>query len=165
MKAAVLCIVVALICEISDGLDMMQILEELKRVEPIIREIYERKWVMFTAGLTTPSSTWENRILIFDTVILNVGDGYNSSTGVFCAPSDGMYFFGVCSNQNLGLDIVLNDVSKVQLHAHSPEVHQFGMNVGWLILQKGDHVWVKHTYGKSYWTDEVPMISFLGVLI
>ena len=125
----------------------------------------ERKRVLFTAGLTTPSSAWENRILIFDTVIFNAGDGYNSSTGVFCAPSDGKYFIGVSSNQNLGLDIVQNDEPKVQIHAHSTEVPLFGTNVCQLILQKGDHIWVKHSYGKSYWTDEVPLISFFGVLM
>ena len=33
------------------------------------------------------------QIIIFDSVYINVGDGYNKSSGVFIAPSAGVYFF------------------------------------------------------------------------
>lgn len=137
----------------------------------ILKEFYylvlidKGKRILFSAALKSPSWAWKNRILIFDMVFWNFGDGYNSSTGVFCVPSDGMYFIGVFTNQNLGLDIVLNDVTKVQLHAHSTEVPQFGMNVGSLILQKGDHVWVKPSQDKSYWTYKDSITLFFGFLI
>ena len=34
-----------------------------------------------------------NRTIVFDRVQTNVGNGYNESTGVFTAPSSGVYFF------------------------------------------------------------------------
>ena len=123
----------------------------------------------FTAAVTSASSTWNSGTLIFNVVISNIGDGYNKSTGVFTAPMAGTYVFYVSANeyaaQNLGLDIVLNNVSKVRLFAPPPATHQTGTNMVVLTLEKGDQVWVKHSYGKGYWTHKVPLTTFTGFMI
>ena len=125
--------------------------------------------VAFTAGVTSSSSTWNSGTLIFDSVIVNVGNGYNPSTGVFTSPVAGTYVFYVTaveySKQYLQVDIVLNSVSKVKLLGEDDAGYQTGTNMVVLNLQKGDNVWVKHQYGKGYWTQSVPATTFTGFLI
>ena len=125
--------------------------------------------VAFTAGVTSSSSTWNSGTLIFNSVILNVGDGYNPSTGVFTSPVAGTYVFYVTAveyiKHYLVVDIVLNSVSKVRAFGHSNAAYQTGTNMVVLNLQKGDSVWVKHVSGKGYWSWTAPATTFSGFLI
>ena len=125
--------------------------------------------VAFTAGVTSSSTTWNSGTLIFNSVILNVGTGYNPSTGIFTSPVAGMYVFYVIAvefnKQDLRVEIVLNSVSKVRTIGFSDASHQTGTNMVVLNLQKGDSVWVRHRYGKGYWTQSVPATTFTGFLI
>ena len=125
--------------------------------------------VAFTAGVTSASSTWNSGTLIFNKAILNVGTGYNPSTGVFTSPVAGTFVFYVTaleySKQYLMVDIVLNSVSKVKLVGESAAAYQTGTNMVVLNLQKGDSVWVRHVRGQGYWSDSVPATTFTGFLI
>ncbi|KAJ8313059.1 hypothetical protein KUTeg_010432 [Tegillarca granosa] len=50
--------------------------------------------VAFTARKLIPETLREPNVKVtFENVTLNVGDGYNSSTGIFTAPADGIYVF------------------------------------------------------------------------
>jgi hypothetical protein len=40
-----------------------------------------------------PASNNTSNVVIFDTTVVNVGSGYNTSTGIFTAPSTGFYSF------------------------------------------------------------------------
>ena len=123
----------------------------------------------FTAGVTSSSSTWNSGTLIFTSVILNVGNGYNPSTGVFTPPVAGTYVFYVTAveydHQYLHVDIVLNSVSKVTLLGENDTGYQTGTNMVVLNLQKGDSVWVRHVSGKGYWSWSAPATTFSGFLI
>lgn len=125
--------------------------------------------VAFTAAVKASISTWNGGTLIFNTVISNVGDGYNEKTGIFCAPLAGTYVFYISfnqfNNQQLGLDIVHNDLPKVRVIAHPSASRQTGTNMVVLILQKGDHVWVKHSAGNGVNTESVPLTTFTGFMI
>ena len=125
--------------------------------------------VAFTAGVTSGSSTWNSGTLVFDVVILNLGNGYNPSTGVFTSPVAGTYVFYVTAieynKQYLYADIVLNSVSKVKLVGDNTAGYQTGTNMVVLNLQKGDSVWVKHVSGQGYWSTSVPATTFSGFLI
>ena len=125
--------------------------------------------VAFTAGVTSSSSTWRSGTLIFNSIILNVGNGYNPSTGVFTSPVAGTYVFYVTAveylKQHLQVEIVLNSVSKVRTLSYSDANYQTGTNMAVLNLQKGDSVWVRHIYGNGFWTESVPITTFTGFLI
>ena len=125
--------------------------------------------VAFTAGVTSDSTTWNSGTLIFNSVILNVGNGYNPSTGIFTSPVAGTYVFYVTaveySNQYLRVDIVLNSVSKVRTMGDSSTSFQTGTNMVILNLQKGDSVWVRYASGKGYYTSSVPITTFTGLLV
>ena len=125
--------------------------------------------VAFTDGVTTISTTWNSGTLIFNSVILNGGNVYNPSTGVFTSPVAGTFVFYVTaveySNQYLRVDIVLNSVSKVRTIGDNSASFQTGTNMIVLNLQKGDSVWVRYNSGKGYYTSSVPVTTFTGLLV
>lgn len=88
--------------------------------------------VAFTAAVTSLSTTWNSGTLMFDVIITNVGNGYNPRSGVFTSPGKGTYVFYVSaleySQQYLGLEIVLNNVSKVRLIGESAAAYHTSYN-------------------------------------
>jgi hypothetical protein len=122
--------------------------------------------VAFTAGVTSYSSTWNSGTLVFPKVIHNIGGGYNPSTGVFTAPTEGHYVFFVTvvefSTLYSRVDIVLNGTSKVRTLGESDAAYQTGTNMTVLRLQRGDTVWIRYSYGKGYYTLSVPITTFSG---
>lgn len=125
--------------------------------------------VAFTAAVTSTSTTWNSGTLVFDAIISNVGNGYNPRTGVFTAPMNGAYVFYVScieyERQDLRLEIVLNNVSKVRTLAYSGTDYQTGTNMVVLSLREGDNVWVKHYYGRGYYSKSIPLTTFTGFMI
>lgn len=123
----------------------------------------------FTAGMTTLSSTWRGSTLVFPHVVTNNGNGYNSSTGKFTAPTDGTYVFFVTVTPHglraLYLDIVQNGVSKVRSMSHGSTAYQMGSNMAVLQLDKGNSVWVRRLAGQSYYSYSVPVTTFSGFLL
>lgn len=123
----------------------------------------------FTAAVTTTSTTWNSGTLVFDAIISNVGNGYNPRTGVFTAPMNGAYVFYVScieyERQDLRLEIVLNNVSKVRTLAYGGTDYQTGTNMVVLNLREGDNVWVKHYLGRGYYSKSIPLTTFTGFMI
>ncbi|XP_078317282.1 uncharacterized protein LOC111103848 [Crassostrea virginica] len=142
---------------------------ELFRINQTLSKCDPKQNVAFTAGVTSQSTTWNSGTLIFDKVILNVGNGYNPSTGIFTSPVAGTFVFYVTaveySKQDLYVDIVLNSVSKVRTMGYSDAAYQTGTNMVILNLQKGDSVWVRHYSGKGYYTSSAPVTTFTGFLV
>lgn len=107
--------------------------------------------------------------MVYNKIISNIGNGYNANTGVFTAPVGGTYVFYIAAveyeKQDLGLDIVLNNKSKVRLIGNNQAAYQTGTNMVVLSLGKGDEVWVKRSYGKGFHSHGVPLTTFTGFLI
>lgn len=108
----------------------------------------------FTAGISSDNSGWRGDTLVFPVVIYSEGTGYNSSTGIFTAPTSGTYVFYVsvqsAYQKFIRLNIVLNESTKVQVmtwynSGSSVEIHQTGTNLVILPLRTGDRVWVKRS--------------------
>ena len=123
----------------------------------------------FTVGVTTESTTWAGDILVFPHNVTNTGY-YNTQTGKFLAPRDGMYVFFVVAvsqtnNVDLRLDIVHDGNSKVRTDLHSSDHYQTASNLAVLKLDRGDTVWVKRSSGKGYHTTTPPYTSFSGFLL
>lgn len=127
------------------------------------------KRVGFTASVSSTSTIWNSGTLVFPVVITNVGNRYNPSTGVFTAPTAGIYVFfvnvhGYSSNDML-TDIVLNGVKQVRtLSENNPNYNSAGPNLAVLTLQKEDTVWVKHYAGDGY-VDNGHSTTFSGFLL
>ncbi|CAJ1085914.1 complement C1q-like protein 4 [Xyrichtys novacula] len=142
-----------------------------KKIEALQNK--ERKTVVFTAeagprGDIGPFNS--ETTLVYQKVITNVGNAYNSSTGVFTAPYAGVYYFTFF--QHAGgrpgtlLFLYKNNERMVQTQAH-PAVNETAHNAGnavFLQLQVGDRVYVRmdpnsHVYGSGYHT------TFSGFLV
>lgn len=123
----------------------------------------------FTAAVKYASTSWNNGTLVFNAVLSNIGNGYNPKTGVFTAPIDGTYVFYVAAveyeKQHLRLDILINNVKKVQLIGHLSADYQTGTNMVVQYLKKGDNVWVAYKHGKGYYSESIPMTTFSGFMI
>lgn len=80
------------------------------------------KFVGFSAGLTKMLKTNDTDLVVYDRVFLNMGNGYDSSTGVFTCPNAGTYAFLVhgvsTATSQLNLDIYRNNNYTVSVFAH-----------------------------------------------
>ena len=113
------------------------------------RRIAAEHQVAFSATLL-PHDVYHlgfNQPIVFDNTVLNVGNGYNSSTGVFSAPYDGIYsftstIFGRLDNGTMYFKLCKNIVSCFA-RFEIKESHQVTQSVI-LELHKGDDVAVLH---------------------
>ncbi|XP_060557323.1 complement C1q tumor necrosis factor-related protein 2-like, partial [Ruditapes philippinarum] len=113
--------------------------------------------------------------IVFPDILLNLGDSYNTDTGVFTVPLGGIYLFTVqlCYDQSkyidtgLVVDNVYMDIAQYQDNYSSVCCYKLTTTVS---VQSGNKVWVKvisrsgsgqilHHSDTYYWT------SFSGVLI
>ena len=121
----------------------------------------------FTAGVTDSSSYWSSGILVFPTILYNIGRGYDSSTGIFTSPEDGTYVFYVTitsyNSKSIYVDIIKNGLSKVRAKAYSS--NQSGSNMVVLSLDRGDKVSVNFHSGRGYYSASTPVTSFTGFQI
>ena len=88
-----------------------------------------------------------NQPIKFDNAVLNVGNGYDSLTGVFIAPFDGIYsftatIFGRLDNGDMYFGLCKNTVI-CYANFEINRSHQVAQSVI-LELHKGDHVAVLH---------------------
>ena len=97
------------------------------------------------------SSLSKHSTLIFQTVLTNVGDGYNPSNGVFTSQRKGAYFFSWTTLTKIGniflIEIVLNgNQVGVRHHGHGnrhSDANQPSIQNAVVAMQKGDRVWIR----------------------
>ncbi|XP_041635658.1 complement C1q-like protein 4 [Cheilinus undulatus] len=133
----------------------------------------ERKKVVFSAEVGPRGNIGpygSETTIAYQKVITNVGNSYNSSTGIFYAPYAGIYYFTIFHHAGgrPGTELFLyrNGQRVVQTQNH-PAVHESAHNGGnavFLQLNQGDQVYVRlgpnqHVYGSGYHT------TFSGFLV
>ncbi|XP_041634969.1 complement C1q-like protein 2 [Cheilinus undulatus] len=108
--------------------------------------------------------------LVYQTVITNEGNAYNSSTGIFSAPYDGIYYFTIFHHAGGGpgteLFLYKNDQRVVQTQDH-PAVHETAHNGGnavFLQLNQGDQVYVRMGPNQHVWGSGLHT-TFSGFLV
>ena len=106
--------------------------------------------------------------MVYDSVLLNVGGGYDKLTGVFTAPAKGAYFFRFTASNSNNLDLRM----AVKLYKNQEEVlynHEAGMedffsNAVTLELAVGDKVFLMLQPGITVYADSDEN-SFSGHLL
>ncbi|XP_043542136.1 cerebellin-3-like [Chiloscyllium plagiosum] len=85
---------------------------------------------------------------VFDQVILNREEGYNSTTGIFTCPIQGVYSFVYSSFPGKGIatsvTLMKNNVEVSSIYSNLPEGStQFSERTDLIFLEKGDNVSVQ----------------------
>ncbi|XP_060066501.1 C1q-related factor-like [Ylistrum balloti] len=109
-----------------------------------------------------------NQIIAYEDVVTNVGNGYDSFTGLFRAPVGGAYEFVATmwsSDGNyLEFEMVRNGVDLCYGRA-SQSNQTMGTCVSMVELSAGDRVWVRHLSGRGTYANGADYPSFVGHLI
>ncbi|XP_064613623.1 heavy metal-binding protein HIP-like [Liolophura sinensis] len=118
-----------------------------------------------------------DQTIVFSSPRTNLGNAYNSKTGVFTCPTAGLYLFTATVLSNLGdrieTEIMLHksegdmkqeSVAKLYSGAASTERYGSGSNTVVLELAKGDTVWLREYNGLGSFVYQ-QWSSFSGALI
>jgi hypothetical protein len=103
--------------------------------------------VAFYAGINGDPSVRDDQVIIFDYVRTNIGNGYDTSTGIFTTPTSGVYVFYVnfLTHQHKSIDAMISrnyeDVQRLYAgtlqNRYGP-----GCNMATLSLNGGDKIYV-----------------------
>lgn len=128
--------------------------------------------VAFYAGINGDPSVRDDQVIIFDYVRTNIGNGYDTSTGIFTTPTSGVYMFYVnfLTHQHKSIDAMISrnyeDVQRLYAgtlqNRYGP-----GCNMATLSLNAGDKIYVKvnsdqHSTGSVL---DGPWCTFSGFLL
>nr|XP_022308046.1 multimerin-2-like [Crassostrea virginica] len=123
------------------------VLSRHKRLLPISQSPLE---VGFTAlRHQDPVVVHTNAVIIFETAITNTGSAYNPSSGIFRAPTSGLYvfFYDIECMRNNGdtyVELVRNGTQTgIQAYCHGSGDVDNSSTLGVLQLSTGDTVWVR----------------------
>jgi len=132
----------------------------------------------FCAYRTSTQTGTSPFTVLFDTVPVNVGSGYNSSTGRFTAPVTGNYYFSV---QNLGIVTSWSsfDVFSYKNGGSTPSIlssrptstsgadnaSALSTAVAICNLTAGDYIEIKAANTTSIYSDGNAWLKFMGFLI
>ncbi|KAK2166601.1 hypothetical protein LSH36_37g03016 [Paralvinella palmiformis] len=113
----------------------------------------------FSATLTSTLSvglSQNSRTIIFDDVLLNEGDAYNATSGLFTSPIDGVYVFTLDIRSMRGtlasVKVMRNDRVVHSIRANGRNTGDEGAGSGTvaIFLSRGDDVYAKLFYETGY---------------
>ncbi|XP_021354625.1 cerebellin-1-like [Mizuhopecten yessoensis] len=109
--------------------------------------------VGFSASLSTTTALGDSQIVVFDTVVTNDGNGYDTRHGHFTAPVAGLYAFSVtvmCYGDESEIHAaIVRDGQKIGVVFANGNHFDNGSKLVVVRLQAGQMVWVEHTYDPS----------------
>ncbi|CAC5396661.1 unnamed protein product [Mytilus coruscus] len=125
------------------------------------------EFVAFTA-ITTNGNTLTSDPIKYDNIVTNVGKAYSSTSGIFRAPTNGIYSISFSlmghHTDTVWANLYHNGNQIVRLYTRGENRHEVTSHTVYLKLVKGDEVWVQGTAGKKLWASE-PYNQFSGALI
>ncbi|KAL3852116.1 hypothetical protein ACJMK2_015799 [Sinanodonta woodiana] len=112
--------------------------------------------VVFTVSLTsTIANLGVNQEVLFDTILTNVGNGYDVRHGTFSAPVTGTYEFTlsvlITGVNTAGLELVKNGevIARAKVGEDKYSQYNMAMNVAAIEMVAGEEVWVRHLPGSD----------------
>ncbi|XP_067219399.1 complement C1q-like protein 4 isoform X2 [Chanodichthys erythropterus] len=143
------------------------------KIESLQKE-NEGKKVAFSAGLlasgtgqTGPFSY--DKTLEYKKVFSNVGNAYDSNTGIFTAPVKGVYYFrfyGICQGgTTMAISLLKNGQTQCSLHDWKPSSNGNASNGVVLTLEISDQIYTRLWRNTWVYDDPASYTSFSGFLI
>jgi hypothetical protein len=125
--------------------------------------------IIFNAYQLTDLSPVINQTMVFTKIIVNDGNAYDSSTGIFTAPTSGTYYFSaqlcITKFENMHIVIKVNDRTVVAQHVYDYHSYECGflqtvarikendrVIVQWLRWSYQDNVLVQYDYARNFFT-------------
>jgi hypothetical protein len=101
--------------------------------------------------------------------MLNEGNGFNNSTGIFTAPAAGVYLFTIqlctLSGQDIYYDIMTENKEIKRGFFYDSASNNCHTADGLTVLKEGHRVWIKINYSKKLQEGSAYWNTFSGVLI
>ncbi|KAJ8307110.1 hypothetical protein KUTeg_015194 [Tegillarca granosa] len=117
-------------------------------------------------------NTAHSRVIKYDRVVTNIGNGYSVSTGRFVAPVSGTYAFSVTVSDKSGvgpahLDIMKNDIEVGAVRSEKTVDMDLGSQTVVLSLKASDNVYIKNrgNHGLHSHRGRYAINTFSGFLI
>jgi hypothetical protein len=107
---------------------------------------------------------------VFDIVLMNAGEGYDKTSGIFLVSQEGLYFFSahLCHYGNKGVQYkIVKDDEAIAISTQYDRDNVFACSSVSAIamLKTGERVWVQTTAPSHIHTNGYRWDSFLGVLL
>ncbi|KAK3775000.1 hypothetical protein RRG08_036294 [Elysia crispata] len=103
--------------------------------------------IAFSAGLAHHEYLQASQKVVYDTIFVNVGGGYDSTTGVFTCPTPGLYMFQFHalshSSSNMWLELHHNYAYVSSIWGHIDQDYAAASNSVILRLAKNDQVYIQ----------------------
>ncbi|CAC5374829.1 unnamed protein product [Mytilus coruscus] len=112
----------------------------------------ERRPTFFASLKTSQTLSNVRDIVKFDEVKINIGRGYDSMTGIFTSPRNGIYIFSctIMVNGGGGVQFQLNKNDQLYTNGYAANSNYGAQTVNSLVeLRTGDKVYIKHSAGTS----------------
>ncbi|CAM4533647.1 hypothetical protein PO909_025060 [Leuciscus waleckii] len=188
--------VVVLMCVgVAQTLDFMlptiDIVGELQKIETMekrlnalhkeVRELKskneERAKVAFSASLSESERPrfygpfTEESTLVYNNTFTNIGNAYDTNTGIFTAPVKGVYFFIFvvfnAGGESTGVRLLKNDNFVVAASDNPPgrDTEDTTINSASLLLERGDRIYLQLMKTRRIYTDSWKRNTFSGHLL
>ncbi|KAI7809302.1 hypothetical protein IRJ41_004712 [Triplophysa rosa] len=153
--------------------------ERLRATEVILSELKrenEARKVAFSAGLLASGTQHtgpfeDSRTLVYQKIFSNIGNAYNSNTGIFTAPVKGVYFFRFYGHSHaankMAVSLHKNKERQCSVYSHKPEsnLNGNGSNGVVLTLEKADEVYTQLWKDSWVYDEDSSFTSFSGFML
>ena len=139
----------------------------------ILKYFTDQQVIAFHANYLSNTQLQPGNTLIFSTIKLNLGGGYNSTSGIFVAPQNGNYSFNahmcLVSGAALAFDVMVGSFVYTSTYARGYTGCGCTSVPAIASLQQNDQVylrWKTYTHtSPSVICQGIPMSTFTGMLI
>ncbi|XP_062569365.1 complement C1q-like protein 3 [Saccostrea cucullata] len=152
----------------KEDCDLRERIMKIEEENIRLRQEFERNKILVTFSATAKNDEKQtirgpNEIVVYKNVLINVGNGYDPTTGIFTVPVSGNYvfFFAVEVQENKHLSIYLsvnNNIIAEALAGKIKDSFNTGSNMVSLFVRKNDRVFIRSHPGNSLTLD----IRFTG---
>ncbi|XP_076592753.1 complement C1q-like protein 4 [Chaetodon auriga] len=148
--------------------------ERLEATETELKAMTEVPKVAFAVSLGgngLQKTTLGSKALIYKDVLTNIGQAYNSETGVFTAPVRGVYYIRFTANAPTDFPmsaVLYKNNAEIQLIAHeqqSGEGSDTASNGAALLLEQGDRLSLQLWQNTQIWDNSNHHSTFSGFLL